>query len=102
MNNYILDADGNPVLEPDILAWAAWMEDEDARRVARTEVGNAEVSTVFLAMSYGRGGRPVLYETMVFGGHFDGEQERYYTRAEAEEGHKAMVSRIQNYKGTSL
>ena len=39
-------------------------------------------------------GRPILYETMVFGGVLDQECERYYTRAEAIKGHAAMVARV--------
>ena len=41
------------------------------------------------------GGAPLLFETMVFGGPLDGEQERYSTWNEAEAGHKLMVERVQ-------
>lgn len=61
----------------------------------RTTTGDADVSTVFLGLDHGGGlGGPVLYETMVFGGELDGEQERYRTRAEALAGHAAMVARV--------
>jgi len=36
----------------------------------------------------------VLFETMVFGGKLDQEQERYCTYDEAEAGHKTMVERV--------
>ena len=65
-------------------------------RVDKTELGDdAWVSTVFLGMdhSFGREGGPVLFETMVFGGPLDGEQDRYRTIDEARAGHAAMVER---------
>lgn len=64
--------------------------------VAWTSVGDVVISTVFLGMdhSFGMGGPPILFETMVFGGLLDKEQERYSTREEAKAGHKAMVERV--------
>lgn len=48
------------------------------------------VSTVFLVIdhNYSRKGAPILFETMVFGGRYDGLQFRYSTIEEAEAGHK--------------
>ncbi len=46
---YILDANGNPVAEPDLMTWARWFEtSRDVRRVAMDEVGDTTVSTIFL------------------------------------------------------
>lgn len=93
--NYILDEHGEPELEPDILKWAEWFETAD-RTVARTQIGDVVVSTVFLGIDHAFGdGPPLLYETMTFGGPLDEEQERYYTRTEADAGHKIVVRRIQ-------
>jgi len=65
-----------------LMDWARWMEAEAAARtVARTDIDEGvRVSTVFLGIdhSFGRGG-PVLFETMVFGGEYDQEMERYRT-----------------------
>jgi hypothetical protein len=68
------------------------------RKVALDRVGTTRVSTVFLGLdhSFGDGAGPVLYETMVFGGPMDGEQERYRTREEALKGHTVMVYRVQS------
>jgi hypothetical protein len=94
--HYILHH-GEPVAEPDLMRWARWFETHnDERVVARDELpGGVTVSTVFLALDHAFGyGQPVLYETMVFGGALDEEQDRYHTRDEAEAGHAAMCARV--------
>lgn len=92
MCHYVLDAEGNPVRCRDLMTWARWFQNAD-RSVAQTAAGGVRVSTVFLGIdhSFIRGQRPILYETMVFGGEQSGEQERYATRAEAIDGHAKMV-----------
>lgn len=65
----------------------------------KTEIGISQISTVFLSMDHSLGGiigdgRPVLFETMVFGGEHDGYQERYHTHDQAEEGHKRIVDMV--------
>jgi len=65
------------------------------RRVAwsGTEDG-VHVSTVFLTMDHAWDrGTPVLFETMIFGGEHDGDQDRYHTWDEAVAGHKAMCEK---------
>ena len=64
------------------------------RQTVKSQDGRkCDVSTVFLSMDHGFGkGRPVLYETMIFGGPRDQYQERYCTRAEAEAGHARTVA----------
>ena len=90
--NYILNAAGNPVAEPDTLKWAMWFSTAD-RHVARTEISSdILVSTVFLGVDHSFGsGPPILFETMIFGGELSLEQERYASRAEAVEGHARLV-----------
>lgn len=91
---YILSATGDPVVERDLMKWAAWFEQSSAERVvARTELpGGVVVSTVFLGLDHAFGlGEPQLYETMIFGGALDGTQDRYATRAAAENGHRHYV-----------
>lgn len=96
---YILDAKGEPVVEPDLIKWCVWYNNADEeRRVAREQVGkNCTISTVFLALdhSYG-GGPPVLWETMVFGGPLHNEQSRCGgSREQAEAMHAAMKLRVE-------
>ena len=90
--HYVLDGH-EPVFEPDFLKWAQWFE--TANRIVkqtRSNNGGVMVSTVFLGLDHSfMGGRPVLFETMIFGGPLDGYQKRYYTWAEAEQGHEEAV-----------
>jgi len=98
MDWYVLDGK-KPVKEPDLLKAAAAMEKAD-RVVAKTKVGRAEVSTVFLGLDHGWNGKPALFETMIFDlpdGHELSEyQARYSTWEEAEEGHKQAVKLLNN------
>jgi hypothetical protein len=80
------------------------LRDAARRRVAHTEVGQVEVSTVFLVLdhNYGREGPPVLYETMVFGGAHDQWQRRYATREAALAGHDQAVMLARNPDSADL
>jgi hypothetical protein len=95
---YRLDVDGNPVEEPDTLAWGRWFGTAD-RSLAYDRVGAVEVSTVFLGLDHNySGGPPLLWETMTFAVDETSElhnlQDRYTTRESALAGHKAMVARV--------
>lgn len=91
---YILEG---KTLKPvnDVLEWAKWYETAD-RVVSKTELpGDVCVSTVFLGMDSGIfNDKPLLFETMIFGGEHDGFQERYSTWEEAEAGHKKAIELI--------
>jgi len=92
---YILDEQGNPVEEPELLKWAEWFENSANRRVALTFVENKRISTVFLGLDHSFSNAPdavpVLWETMVFGGEHDEYQERYTSKDAALEGHWRIV-----------
>ena len=91
---YILDDSGNPVFEPDSLKWAKQLG-KVGRHVANDSVGEAVISTVFLGIDHNHsGGRPLLFETMIFGGTYDQYQERYSTRDEAIAGHSKALALI--------
>ena len=90
---YILN-DGVPVPAPSLVAWANWIGVND-RTIARTEVGEVTVSTVFLGLDHNFfGGTPLLFETLVFGGEHADDMERYATLDEARRGHDRMVALI--------
>lgn len=93
---YVLNSDGNPVAEPNLEKWAQWLALGSHRRVAEDFVGKSRVSTVFLGLNHQFGdGPPLLWETMVFGGPLDREQERCSgNREQAEAMHAAMVARV--------
>lgn len=72
---------------------------EFSRRVARTYFDSIEVSTVFLAIDHGWFGKPLWFETMIFGSEHPKlaeYQERYETWDEAIEGHKRAVELVKS------
>jgi len=101
MRYYVPTGDGS--FRPShLVEMASWIESAGARRpfheggqiVGRTELpGGVTVSTVFLGIDHSsrEDGRPVLFETMIFGGPHADFQQRYYTLAEAEAGHERAV-----------
>ena len=91
LGRYILEGH-RPVSCEDVFTWARWLDSAD-RHVALTVIGPLRVSTVFLGVdhSFGQGGAPLLFETMIFDGGKDSYQERYSTWEEAERGHRAAV-----------
>jgi hypothetical protein len=48
---YVLDEQGRPAAESDADVWAKWMATAD-RTVAKSQVGEALVSTVFLGVDH--------------------------------------------------
>ena len=91
-DKYILDGH-TAVPCDDVIAWGRQFEMAN-RQVAKDIVGDVVVSTVFLGLDHSFGeGPPLLFETMIFGGPFDQEQERYTTWEQAEAGHKAMLTK---------
>ena len=84
---FILDGH-TPISCPNLLIWAEWLERSD-RCVAVSVMSNCCISTVFMGLdhSFGFGNRPILFETMIFGGPEDGYQTRCSTWEEAEEQH---------------
>lgn len=92
---YILDDSGNPVAEPDLIKWAEWFE-HAKRCVAVETIGESKISTVFLGLDHAYdGGTPVLWETMVFGGPLDQDQQRCTgSREQAEAMHAEVVAKV--------
>ena len=71
-------------------------ESNIGKRVMFDQVGNVIVSTVFLGLNHSMmpGTDPILFEGMIFGGEFDGEQDRYYTYDDAIRGHECAVKLV--------
>jgi len=87
------DRQGNSM---DLMEWAAKMEDVEYKRVAQDVVGDTTVSTVWLGLNHNFGpGKPLIFETMVFGGEHSDWQDWYSTEAEAIAGHRRVVAAIQ-------
>jgi hypothetical protein len=88
---YILD--GKTTVPADMMTWAK--SRNQPRHVGNDKIDGVHVSTVFLGIDHQWGdGPPLLFETMVFGGEFDQEQERYSTYEEAEAGHARWVAAV--------
>ncbi len=85
---WILDGH-TPVPTNDIEAWSDMLSDYEKREVACTKIDDVTVSTVFLGLdhSFFFNGPPLIFETMIFGGEYDGHTDRYSTWEEAEQGH---------------
>ena len=102
MNYWILDGKV-PVAEPDLIKWGEWMQ-KNSRAVRKSTatvklngqpIGEVRVSTVFLGLDHSFGvGPPLLFETMVFGGPLDEEQDRCSTWEAAEKMHELMCERV--------
>lgn len=95
---YILDGK-RAVPCDDLDMWASALEKsykDGSRQVGDDTVGDVRVSTVFLGIDHNhwKDRAPLLFETMVFGGTLDGEQDRCSTWEEAEAQHKALVERV--------
>ena len=95
------DRQGNPISieRSHELVKEASARGEDYKRVARTEIpgdhSDISVSTVWLGLDHSYvHSAPLIFETMVFGGRYDEECERYETEEDALEGHSRMVKRI--------
>jgi hypothetical protein len=83
-----------PVKESDLMTWAKWFESAD-RIVVQEFIGAYWISTVFLGSDHNwtGAGRPMLFETMVFGdGGGDIDCRRCSTWDEAELQHAAMCA----------
>jgi len=96
---YVRDADG-AVRGP--MSVEAYCEElragsrEERNRIGDDTVGDARVSTVFLNLDHSHhlGGPPILFETMIFGGHWDHWQWRYSGEKEARSSHAAIVAAL--------
>src|SRR4030095_4792571 len=94
---YIRDADGEPVAV-DLMTWAMWFEAGQKERIVLRErvARDAEVSTVFLSLDHNWAfqGPPVLWETLVFGGVFEGLMNRYTSALGGAHRHHRGLGRV--------
>lgn len=96
---YILDENGSPIKAESYQEWGRFFEDRDKRRVAldvfEQDGQEITVSTVFLGMDHGwdksPNHKPVLWETMIFGGPRSEWMDRYTSKGAALEGHQRAV-----------
>jgi hypothetical protein len=100
---YIYDPHTGDITAANTEAYAEWMKQfPNARRIAETTLGECWISTVFLGLdhSFGLGGQPVLFETMVFWEeHQDIHNDctRCETLKEAKKMHEDMCHQMERY-----
>jgi hypothetical protein len=101
---YILDKQGEAVPEPNVKKWAEWFEHSGVlRQVALTEVGQLQVSTIFLGFNPNIFSKPaLLWETMIFGGKYDHMSAKYTSKESALAGHEAVCKQLQEEGQASL
>lgn len=86
--------DGKPISMDE---WMRLMKRDDERRVGYTKIDDqAFVSTVLLGLEHGRDkqGRPIIFESMVFGDDDNNECMRYATLEDAKRGHAKLVAMV--------
>ena len=80
--------------EIELMAWGQWRNKADTL-VARTLVGEVDIITYFIGIPLtNTSGRPLLFESTVFGGPLNGTQDKYATWDEAEAGHAKLVAKV--------
>jgi len=99
--HYILDEDGSPRLETDLVAWSLWRENCEQRllvrnstiRAAESIVDRVWVQTVFIGVDQGNGTDPILWETRAYGVEL--KTKRYSSEKLALLGHEEAVHRAE-------
>ncbi|MEF2979051.1 hypothetical protein [Subtercola sp. YIM 133946] len=91
MSSEYYDRAGQPISRDE------WVETFDTdKMVAKTTVGNSDVSTVYLGLNHSWGdGPPLIFESMIFGGARDQDQYRYSTEEQALAGHQKLVDELE-------
>lgn len=93
---YILDGH-TPVKVKNVMEYHEWYMENAVVHVKLDKLPNGvDVSTVFLGLdhNYYGGGKPILFETMIFGGEHEHFMNRYSTWEEAEAGHQDAINMV--------
>jgi len=92
-----------------LFEWSKWFEDDCNRMIDKTIFEDGSyISTVFLGLDHNfcfdkfLKHRPILFETMMFGGNLDKFQWRYSTLGEAKQGHYEIVSAIRENRDPNM
>ncbi len=101
MDCYTLDAEGNPVHEPDKPTWLRWFSAHD-RSIAATRISGDEprheilISTIFEGVDrrHSPDDPPLLWETMVLNGLDEKNVWRYSSAADALAGHERVCREV--------
>ena len=88
------DREGNEIT---LAEWAAYSESRSYVVLKQNRLGDVGVSTIWTGVNLNLwpDGPPLIFETMIFGGEYSHEYNRYPTEALALEGHDRAVARIE-------
>lgn len=94
IRDYFYDRDAQPITYEQYASLK--YESDEYRRIGSDKIGPSWVSTVWLGFDHGwmPDRPPILFETMIFDGPWDGQVWRYYTEKEARAGHALVVELI--------
>lgn len=94
---YILDDEDKPIRST-IDDYSKWLQENPERKAVKQEhVGDVYISTVFLGLDHSwNEGKPVLWETMIFGGEHDQYMDRYSSVEGALQGHEHALNLVNN------
>lgn len=90
---------GHTPIEVEAEEWGPWFQNHtEDRTVGVFEHDGVRLSTVFLGVDHSfewpEPAIPTLFESMVFGGDYDGYQQRYRVLEEARDGHLMAAARL--------
>lgn len=91
VRGFYFDRAGTPL---SLRQWVEHAEDDEYKRVDRTEIGDVVVSTVWLGVEIVADRTPRIFETRVFGGQYDGTGWKTSTEADARRLHDAVVTAL--------
>ncbi len=99
MKHWILE--GKEMRQVGLEEWAKWFQESPDQHLADTMQRDVRISTVFLGIdhSFGMGGPPILFETMIFGGRYEGDMQRAATYDEALAYHANAVKNVERSQG---
>lgn len=95
---YKLD-ENKKVVPCSLYEFSRQIQNPESRTVGKTQLGPYHISTVFLMINHGSGGKPQWFETMIWSEKtqehiFFDYQTRYETYEEAIEGHETVVTMV--------
>lgn len=105
---YILDEHDNPKIVPNAMIWSQWFEKVDHHRIGKCDKivdlnGNMiTISTVFVGIGINIGApkakglklKPYLWETVVFGGHYNLWERKWCIVDDALAGHQKAIEMV--------
>jgi len=87
--------DGTSVRESTFEEWSKRL----STRIARDEQDGVVVSTIFVGLNVIPANPPFVFETMVFGGRFNGTRQIYQTWESAVIGHIGLRDKVFSLQG---